>query len=102
VVKTSLRELVVDLAPVTFLGAAGVTVLARAHRRCPTRGARLVLRCAGGRRVLRPRQLTGLAGPVAIDPDDDSRPLSRGGRAAVRPHPTSRRSARERRRRVCR
>ncbi len=49
------------LAPVTFSGAAGVTVLAQAHRRCRTRGARLVLRCAGRRRVLRSRQLTGLA-----------------------------------------
>ena len=50
--QPGLRELVVDLAQVTFLGAAGVTVLAQAHRRCRTRGARLVLRCAGRRRVL--------------------------------------------------
>ncbi|WP_448608316.1 STAS domain-containing protein [Geodermatophilus sp. URMC 60] len=99
--RPSLRELVVDLAQVTFLGAAGVTVLVQAHRRCRTRDARLVLRCAGRRRVLRPLQLTGLAGLVVID-RDDSRPLSREGRTAVRPHPTPRRPAGERRRRISR
>ncbi len=99
--QRGLRELVVDLAQVTFLGAAGVTVLVQAHRRCRTRDARLVLRCAGRRRVLRPLQLTGLAGLVVID-RDDSRPLSREGRTAVRPHPTPRRPAGERRRRISR
>ena len=32
--QRGVRELVVDLSRVTFLGAAGVTVLAQAHRRC--------------------------------------------------------------------
>jgi anti-sigma B factor antagonist len=45
--QRGLRELVVDLAQVTSLGVAGVTVLADAHRRCQMRGARLVLRRAG-------------------------------------------------------
>jgi anti-anti-sigma factor len=62
-----LRELVVDLEQVTFLGAAGVRALAVAYRRCRSRGTRLVLRGADRRRVLRPLQLTGLADQVPID-----------------------------------
>jgi anti-sigma B factor antagonist len=99
-VQRGLRELVVDLEQVTFLGAAGVTVLAQAHRRCRMRGARLVLRCAHDGRALRPLQLTGLADLVAIDPVDGGPALPRGGWAAARPQPTPRRPARARR--VCR
>ena len=43
--QRGLRELVVDLGQVTVLGTAGVAALARAHRRCRSRGTRLVLRC---------------------------------------------------------
>jgi anti-anti-sigma factor len=74
------RELVVDLRKVTFLGAAGVTVLAQAHRRCRLRGVRLVLRCGGRRSVLRPLQVTGLADLVAIDPSESGpTPTPRSG-----------------------
>jgi anti-anti-sigma factor len=38
------RELVVDLRRVAFLGAAGVRVLQRARERCEARGARFVVR----------------------------------------------------------
>jgi anti-anti-sigma factor len=54
--QRGLRELVVDLEQVTFLGAAGNTVLAQAHRRCRMRGARLVIRTGGRRNILRPLQ----------------------------------------------
>ncbi len=100
--QPGLRELVVDLAQVTFLGAAGVTVLEQAHGRCRVRGVRLVLRCAGRRRVLRPLQLTGLADVVAIDPDEVEQPRTKGPRTATRPHARPRRSSTRRARRVCR
>ncbi|MGY1805782.1 anti-sigma factor antagonist [Blastococcus sp. SYSU D00669] len=76
-----LRELVVHLDRVTFLGAAGVHVLARADRRCRVRGARLVLRTGGRRAVVRPLRLTGLADLVPVDPADAG-PATRGRRRA--------------------
>jgi len=100
--RRDLRELVVDLEQVTFLGAAGVAALARAHRRCRRRGVRLVLRCAGRRRVLRPLQLTGLADLVPIDPADRAGPQPPGRRTGPHPQPTPRRPRQERRRRGCR
>ncbi|MCZ2812322.1 MULTISPECIES: STAS domain-containing protein [unclassified Modestobacter] len=66
--QQELRELVVDLAEVTVLGPAGVTVLTRAHRRCRRRGARLVLRCAGRRTVLDQLQVTRLGSLVGDAP----------------------------------
>lgn len=66
--QRDLRELVVDLAEVTVLGAAGVTALSRAHRRCRRHGARLVLRCAGRRSVLDPLQPTRLGSLVGDAP----------------------------------
>jgi anti-sigma B factor antagonist len=49
--RRGLRELIVDLEQVTLLGTAGVAALARARRRCRMRGARLVVRCGGKRRI---------------------------------------------------
>jgi anti-sigma B factor antagonist len=49
--RRGLRELIVDLEQVTLLGTAGVAALAQARRRCRMRGARLVVRCDGRRRV---------------------------------------------------
>jgi anti-anti-sigma factor len=66
--QPGLRELVVDLQQVTFLGAAGVEVLADADRRCRRHGARLVIRAGGRRAVLCPLRLTGLADRVPVDP----------------------------------
>ncbi|SES74163.1 STAS domain-containing protein [Geodermatophilus poikilotrophus] len=63
--QRGVREVVVDLSRVTSLGAAGVTVLARAHRRCGVRGARLVVHTGGRRRLLRALQLTGAPGSSA-------------------------------------
>lgn len=84
--RRGVRELVVDLRQVTFLGAAGVALLARVRWRCQARGARLVLRCGGRRSVLRPLRLTGLADMVTIDPDDTpSRPGCPNRRTASHP-----------------
>jgi anti-anti-sigma factor len=65
--QRELRELVVDLADVDFLGAAGIRVLARAGRRCRLRGARLVI-LTGGRAALRPLELGRLTDCFAVDP----------------------------------
>ena len=99
--QRGVREVVVDLSRVTFLGAAGVTVLAQAHRRCGMRGARLVVHTGGRRRLLRALQLTGFADTVAIDPTE-LEPQVRGPRTAARPRPRPRRTPIRRPRRVCR
>lgn len=90
--QPQLRELVVHLEQVTFLGAAGITVLAQAHHRCRTRGARLVIRTGGRPCVLRPLQLTGLADLVAVDPPRSMRTRPRSHRAGGRPKGSRRRS----------
>jgi anti-anti-sigma factor len=64
-------ELVVDLTGVTFLGAAGVEVLARADRRLRGRAGRLIVRTGGRRAVLCSLRLIGFAG--LVDPDERER-----------------------------
>jgi anti-anti-sigma factor len=66
--RRGVHEVVVDLREVTFLGAAGITVLARAQRRCRMRGARLVVHTGGSRGVLLSVQLSGLDDVVPVDP----------------------------------
>lgn len=83
--QPQLRELVVHLGQVTFLGAAGIKVLAQAHRRCRRRGARLVIRTGGRPSVLRPLQLAGLADLVAVDPPRSRRARPRSHRTGGRP-----------------
>jgi anti-sigma B factor antagonist len=51
---------VVDLRGVTFLGAAGLTVLAFAHRLAESAGQVLRVRCGTARAAIRPLQITGL------------------------------------------
>ncbi len=99
--QRGLRVLVVDLSAVTFLGPAGVAVLARAHRRCLARGAWLAVRTGRRRHVLRLLQLAGLARLGAVA---GSEPEPRGGgpRAAARPRPRPRRTPARRSRRPCR
>ncbi|MGR6964005.1 STAS domain-containing protein [Geodermatophilus sp. URMC 61] len=100
--QPGVRELVVSLGRVTCLDAAGVEVLARAHRCCRMRGIRLVVRTGGRHRVLRPLQLTGLADLVAVDPADVEGPQPRGRPTRGRPQTTPRRPSARRPRRVCR
>jgi anti-sigma B factor antagonist len=59
------RSLTLDLESVTFLDSAGLCVLAGAHRRAAEHG--VVLRVvASGRAVVRPLQITGLYGLLAV------------------------------------
>jgi anti-sigma B factor antagonist len=51
---------VIDLRGVTFLGAAGLTVLALAHRMSHSAGQVLRIRCGTARAIIRPLQITGL------------------------------------------
>ncbi|WP_158579998.1 STAS domain-containing protein [Geodermatophilus marinus] len=94
--QPGLRELVVFLGQVTFLGAAGVTALARTDRRCRMRGARLVIRTGGRPAVLRCLHLTSLADLVAVDPADAD-PQPRRPRTGARPRTTPRRPSTPRR-----
>ncbi|MGY1815033.1 STAS domain-containing protein [Blastococcus sp. SYSU D00820] len=67
-------ELVVDLAGVTFLDSAGLSVLAGAHRRAGDAGTRLRV-LAGSRAVVRPLEITGLwhlLGAERVQPADDA------------------------------
>jgi anti-sigma B factor antagonist len=68
--RRGVRELVVDLEQVTVLAAAGVAVLAQAHRRCRLRGARFAVRSGGRRNVLLALELSGAADSAAVDPPD--------------------------------
>ncbi len=99
--RRGVHEVVVDLSQVAFLGAAGITALAQAHRRCRMRGARLVVHTGGERRLLRALQLTGFADLVAVDPTE-LEPQVRGPRTAARPRPRPRQAPIRRPRRVCR
>jgi anti-anti-sigma factor len=99
--RAGLRELVVHLGGVTFLGAAGVRVLVQADRRCRTRRIRLALRTGGHRAVLRPLELTGAAELVAVDPAAEAGTANRGTRTRRRRRISPRRSAGHLRR-VCR
>ena len=58
-VRPPCTRIVVDLAAVTFLNSAGLTVLAEAHHLARTEGMELTVR-GGGRAVVRPLQITGL------------------------------------------
>ena len=99
--QRGLRLFVVDLSGVTFLGAAGGTVLARAQRRCLARGAWLVVHTGGRRRLLRALQLIGFTDLVAVDPTEPE-PQVGGPRTAARPRPRPRRTPIRRPGRVCR
>jgi anti-sigma B factor antagonist len=98
--RPGVREIVADLRRVTFLGSAGVTALARAERRCRTRGARLRIATGGRRDVLRVLRLSDLAGVVTVDPHAVEQEETAGDRAALRFPPRT--SSRRRVRPVCR
>ncbi len=76
--RPGLRRLEVRLQQVSHLGAAGLAVLARADRRCRSRGVRLVVLTGGRRCALRPLQVTGLADLLSVDPSDGEPPVRRG------------------------
>jgi anti-sigma B factor antagonist len=100
--QRGVRTLVVDLRDVSFLGAAGVAVLARTRRRCRMHGVWMLIRGDGRRTVLRSLQLTGLADVVAVEPAEGE-PLGTDSRpTATRGHSRRRRSATRRPLRLCR
>lgn len=55
-----------DLTGVTFLDSAGLTALVVAHRAARSSGRVLTMRCGTSRAVVRPLQITGLAGVFTI------------------------------------
>ena len=69
--KGTLRSLVIDLTGVTFLGSAGLAVLAEAHHTA-TAAAVAVRVVASSRMVLRPLQVTGLDQLLTIVADPDA------------------------------
>jgi anti-sigma B factor antagonist len=64
----ALETLVLDLSGVTFLGSAGLAVLADAHNSASQRDVVLQV-VASSRMVLRPLQVTGLDRLLTIVPD---------------------------------
>jgi anti-sigma B factor antagonist len=67
--RPGMREIVVDLGGVDFLGAAGVSVIAEAARRSRERGLLFRLRAHGRRSVLRPLRLAGMLDRLDVEPD---------------------------------
>jgi anti-anti-sigma factor len=96
--RHGVATLTVDMRRVTFLGAAGVSVLARAQHRCRMRGARLAVVPDGRGRVVRPIRLCGLDDVLRPGPADAGAAVSRAVRAGGPP----RAGARRRRREPCR
>jgi anti-anti-sigma factor len=68
----TIREVVVDMEHVSFLGGAGLSALARARQACLKRGIRLVVRCNGRRAVIRPLHLASLSEMLATDAVEES------------------------------
>jgi anti-sigma B factor antagonist len=64
----AVETLVLDLSGVTFLGSAGLAVLADAHNSASEHDVALRI-VASSRMVLRPLQVTGLDGLLTIVPD---------------------------------
>jgi len=100
--RRGVATLTVDMRRVTFLGAAGVSALARAQRRCRMRGARLAVVPDGRGRVLLPIRLCGLDDVLPPGPADAGASGSRVVRAGAPSRAGARRSARRRRREPCR
>lgn len=96
------RDLVVDLHRVTFIGAAGVGVLARGRDLCRAHGVRLLIRTGGSPRVERPLELTGLTDVVAVETAGAEYSSPPSTRTRVPPRPNRRRASMRRPRRVCR
>jgi anti-sigma B factor antagonist len=59
------RLMVLDLSAVTFMDSTGISVIVNALRQLTTRRGNLVLVCPT-ERVLRPFEITGLAGRLSI------------------------------------
>lgn len=99
--RSGLATLTVDMRRVIFLAAAGISVLARARRRCRIRGARLAVVPDGQGRVLRPLRVCGLEdllpGSVGTGPAG-----GRVHRAGAPSRTGARQSGWHRRRRSCR
>ena len=95
--EPGLRELVVDLSRVTFLGASAMAVLAEVSGRCRQRRARLVVLSGGRGAVRRPLELAGLVDVVGLDAD-----LARSSRRVSPPATPAGRAAPGRRRRPAR
>jgi anti-sigma B factor antagonist len=67
--RAGLRELVVDLGGVVFLGAAGVSAIVEAARRCRERGLPFRVRAHGRRHVLRPLEAAGVLEGLSVEAD---------------------------------
>jgi len=79
--RAGLRELVVDLGGVEFMGAAGISVIVDASRRARERGLRFWLHAHGRRGVLLPLQLAGALDGPDVEPHVALRPPVAGALA---------------------
>ena len=67
--RAGLRELVVDVGGVQFMGAAGVSAIVEASRRARERRLRFRLRAHDRRGVRWPPELAGLLDGLEVEPD---------------------------------
>ena len=96
--RSGLASLTVDMRRVNFLAAAGISVLARAQRRCRMRGARLAVVPDDRGRVLHPLRICGLDDRFPPGSADAGPAGSRVLRSAAPSRNGARETARRRRR----
>ena len=88
--RPGLRELILDMGGVEFLGAAGVSAVAEAGHRCRQHGVRFRLRSHGRRQVTRSLQLAGVVEGLGGESEAANGPelrasfISAGPRTAIR------------------
>ena len=82
--RPGLRELVLDMGGVEFLGVAGVSVVGEAGRRSRERGVRFRLRSHGRPQVVQPLELSGVIDDVRAFEAVEARERSASRKAARR------------------
>src|SRR5439155_22639203 len=79
--RPGLRELVLDVGGVEFLGAAGVSLIFEVARRCRRRGLRFRLLTRGRSDVLLPLRMAGVLHGLEVD-SEVAAPLPLAGSAS--------------------
>jgi anti-sigma B factor antagonist len=82
--RPDLRELVLDMGGVEYLGVAGISVVGEAARRSRERGVRFRLRSHGRPQVVQPLELSGVIDDIRASEAVEARERSASRKAAER------------------
>jgi anti-anti-sigma factor len=80
--RSGLRELILDMGGVEFLGVAGISVVGEAWRRSRERGVRFRLRSHGRPQVVQPLELSGVIDEIRASEAVEARERSASRKAA--------------------